>query len=156
VPYANDELFAERENLIKPGPAVFSTEDFGTKGKVYDGWETRRGENRARLPVVRARRPGIVRGVVIDTPGSRELSAVRLGGGDQRGGLSATGGARAAELADHCERSPLRRRRENSFRWPPGSATPTYGCRSIPTAASLGSGLHGEVVPDPRLLRGHL
>ncbi|MDT7598791.1 MAG: allantoicase, partial [Pseudonocardiales bacterium] len=23
VPYANDELFAERENLIKPGPAVF-------------------------------------------------------------------------------------------------------------------------------------
>ena len=42
VVYANDELFAQRENLITPGRAVFSTEDFGHKGKVYDGWETRR------------------------------------------------------------------------------------------------------------------
>ena len=39
--YANDELFAER-NLIKPEPAAFSTESFGHKGKIYDGWETRR------------------------------------------------------------------------------------------------------------------
>ena len=41
VVHANDELFAERENLIKPGPAA-AREEFGVKGKVYDGWETRR------------------------------------------------------------------------------------------------------------------
>ena len=41
VVFANDELFAERENLIKPGPAEASPA-FGHKGKVYDGWETRR------------------------------------------------------------------------------------------------------------------
>jgi allantoicase len=68
VPYANDELFAERENLIKPGPAVFSTEDFGHKGKVYDGWETRRRREPGHdFAVVRLGAPGIVRGVVIDT-----------------------------------------------------------------------------------------
>ncbi|MDT7582694.1 MAG: allantoicase, partial [Pseudonocardiales bacterium] len=68
VPYANDELFAERENLIKPGPAVFSTEGFGHKGKVYDGWETRRRREPGHdFAVVRLGAPGIVRGVVIDT-----------------------------------------------------------------------------------------
>ena len=64
---ANDELFAERENLIKPEPAS-PTPAFGNKGKVYDGWETRRrrapGEDFA---VVRLGVPGVVRGVVIDT-----------------------------------------------------------------------------------------
>ncbi|MBK3583636.1 hypothetical protein JHN49_07860 [Streptomyces sp. MBT57] len=39
---ANDEFFAERENLLKPGPAVFDPEHFGHKGKIMDGWETRR------------------------------------------------------------------------------------------------------------------
>ncbi|MFF3669335.1 hypothetical protein [Microtetraspora malaysiensis] len=65
--YANDELFAERENLIRPGPAVFSTEDFGHKGKVYDGWETRRREPGNDHAIVRLGVPGVVHGVVIDT-----------------------------------------------------------------------------------------
>src|ERR1700733_1127998 len=39
---ASDEFFAEKENLIKPGAAVFSPSTFGHKGQVYDGWETRR------------------------------------------------------------------------------------------------------------------
>lgn len=67
VVYANDELFAER-NLIKPEPAAFSTESFGHKGKIYDGWETRRrreaGFDHA---IVRLGVPGIIHGVVVDT-----------------------------------------------------------------------------------------
>jgi allantoicase len=68
VPYANDELFAERENLVTPGPAEFDPERFGHKGKIYDGWETRR----RRTPghdwcIVRLGLPGVVRGVVVDT-----------------------------------------------------------------------------------------
>ena len=31
---ASDELFAQRENLIKPEPSVFSPHEFGHKGKV--------------------------------------------------------------------------------------------------------------------------
>ena len=68
VVYANDELYAERENLITPGPAVFTPATFGPKGQVYDGWETRRrrepGHDHA---IVRLGVPGIIRGVVVDT-----------------------------------------------------------------------------------------
>ena len=66
--HANDELFAERENLIKPEAPAYSTYTFGHKGQVYDGWETRRrrepGHDHA---VVRLGAAGVVRGVVVDT-----------------------------------------------------------------------------------------
>jgi allantoicase len=41
VVYANDDLFADKANLIMPGPAQ-QRDEFGHRGKVYDGWETRR------------------------------------------------------------------------------------------------------------------
>jgi allantoicase len=68
VVFATDELFAEKENLIKPGPPVFDPGHFGNRGKIYDGWETRRH----RAPehdhaIVRLGVPGIVHGVVVDT-----------------------------------------------------------------------------------------
>lgn len=67
VVFANDELFAEKENLIKPGPAE-SSDAFGHKGKVYDGWETRRRREPGNdWAIVRLGVPGVVRGVVIDT-----------------------------------------------------------------------------------------
>jgi allantoicase len=65
---ANDELFAERENLIRPEPPTFSVHEFGHKGKVYDGWETRRRREPGHdWAIVRLGVPGIVRGVVVDT-----------------------------------------------------------------------------------------
>ncbi|MGH3390927.1 MAG: allantoicase [Actinomadura sp.] len=65
---ANDESFAERENLINPGAAVFSPRTFGPKGQVYDGWETRRRREPGHdWAIVRLGMPGVVRGVVIDT-----------------------------------------------------------------------------------------
>jgi allantoicase len=65
---ANDELFAPRQSLNVPTPAVHSVDAFGHLGKVYDGWETRR----RRTPgvdwaIVRLGVPGIVHGVVVDT-----------------------------------------------------------------------------------------
>jgi allantoicase len=75
---ANDEFFAERENLLVPEPAVFDPERFGHKGKVMDGWETRRRRGRsAQVPhpepaehdwaLVRLGVPGVIRGIVVDT-----------------------------------------------------------------------------------------
>ncbi|MGL6236268.1 MAG: allantoicase [Segniliparus sp.] len=68
VIWANDEFFAEKENLVKPGSAAFTPADFGHKGQVYDGWETRRrrepGHDEA---IVRLGAPGRVHGVVVDT-----------------------------------------------------------------------------------------
>jgi allantoicase len=68
VVWANDEFFAERENLIKPAEPVFQTYTFGHKGQVYDGWETRRRrESGVDQAIVRLGMPGVVRGVVVDT-----------------------------------------------------------------------------------------
>ncbi|MEW5811423.1 MAG: allantoicase [Actinomycetota bacterium] len=68
VVWANDETFAEKENLINPGPASYRPASFGHKGQIYDGWETRRrrepGHDEA---IVRLGVPGVIRGVVVDT-----------------------------------------------------------------------------------------
>src|SRR5580765_7268890 len=65
---ANDEFFAQKENLLKPGEAVFLEHEYTDRGKWMDGWETRR----RRTPghdwcLVRLGLPGVVRGVVVDT-----------------------------------------------------------------------------------------
>ncbi|OZM74117.1 allantoicase [Amycolatopsis antarctica] len=68
VLWANDELFAERENLIRPQAAEFQPWSFGHKGQVYDGWETRRRrEDGFDQAVVRLGLPGVLAGVVVDT-----------------------------------------------------------------------------------------
>ncbi|WP_032406577.1 allantoicase [Rhodococcoides fascians] len=68
VVWANDETFAEKENLITPGKADYSTATFGHKGQIYDGWETRRrreaGHDEA---IVRLGAAGIVSAVIVDT-----------------------------------------------------------------------------------------
>ncbi|MDV6262640.1 allantoicase [Rhodococcoides yunnanense] len=68
VVWANDETFAEKENLVSPGKADYSTATFGHKGQIYDGWETRRrreaGYDEA---IVRLGAPGVVSAIVVDT-----------------------------------------------------------------------------------------
>jgi allantoicase len=68
VVHANDEFFAERDNLINPGPAGYTPRDFGAKGQVYDGWETRRrrepGSDHA---IVRLGASGLLSSIIIDT-----------------------------------------------------------------------------------------
>jgi allantoicase len=65
---ANDEFFAEKENLLKPEPAVFIPDKYTDRGKWMDGWETRR----RRVPghdwcIVQLGLPGVVHSVVVDT-----------------------------------------------------------------------------------------
>src|SRR5262249_25353428 len=65
---ANDQFFAEKENLLKAAAPVFLEHEYTDRGKWMDGWETRR----RRTPghdhcIVRLGLPGVVRGVVIDT-----------------------------------------------------------------------------------------
>src|SRR6201995_1580881 len=68
VIYANDELFAERENLIKPEEPAFQPHTFGHKGQIMDGWETRRRREHGNdAAIVRLGCGGVVRRVVVDT-----------------------------------------------------------------------------------------
>jgi len=68
VLYANDDFFAEKENLLKPAAAIFIDGKYTDRGKWMDGWESRRrrvdGHDDA---ILRLGVPGIVRGLVIDT-----------------------------------------------------------------------------------------
>src|SRR5258708_17705723 len=94
---ASDELLAEKESLIKPEAPVFAPGEFGNRGKIYDGWETRRrrepGHDHA---VVRLGVPGIVHGVVVDTsffrgnyPPQVSVEALRAEGYPSPGELAA-------------------------------------------------------------------
>ncbi|MQY14563.1 allantoicase [Streptomyces sp. RB5] len=75
---ASDEFFADRENLLAPGPARFDPGTFGHKGKIMDGWETRRrrgaaagaphpGDGDHDWALVRLGAPGLIGGIVVDT-----------------------------------------------------------------------------------------
>lgn len=66
--YANDEFFAEKENLVQPGRGVFIADKYTDRGKWMDGWESRR----KRVPghdwcVIRLGLTGVVKGFDIDT-----------------------------------------------------------------------------------------
>ncbi|MEX0835384.1 MAG: allantoicase [Nitriliruptor sp.] len=66
---ADDEFFAAKENLLDPIDPRFDADAYGDRGKVMDGWETRR---RRDLPgvdrcVIRLGVPGVVDAVVVDT-----------------------------------------------------------------------------------------
>ena len=72
VLYANDDFFAQKENLLKPAAAVWKEGVYTDLGKWMDGWETRRRRS-PRLDekfdwcVIRLGMPGEIKGVVVDT-----------------------------------------------------------------------------------------
>jgi allantoicase len=68
VVYANDDFFAEKENLLRESKPVFIDGKYTDRGKWMDGWESRR----KRVPghdfaIIRLGVAGIVREVVVDT-----------------------------------------------------------------------------------------
>ena len=85
---ASDEFFAGKENLLKPGRAVFIPDKYTDMGKWMDGWESRR----KRTPghdwcIIALGRPGLIRGVNVDTghfkgnqPESCTVEAAELAG----------------------------------------------------------------------------
>ncbi|MBM9467915.1 allantoicase [Nakamurella leprariae] len=160
VVYANDELFAEKENLIKPTPSAFSPE-FGHKGKIYDGWETRRrrgGPERHDQfdhAIVRLGTPGVVHGVVVDTawftgnyPPTVSVE-----------GASITGFPSVDELhtvtwTPLVPRSPVQGDTENEFSVTDPHRWTHIRLRIYPDGGVARFRVHGVPVPDPRLLTG--
>jgi len=72
VLYANDDFFAQKENLIKPAQPIWIEGKYTDDGKWMDGWETRRRRSpRLDEPfdwcIIRLGMPGEIRGVVVDT-----------------------------------------------------------------------------------------
>src|SRR3989440_12724203 len=65
---ANDEFFAEKENLIKPGRGIFIADKYTDRGKWMDGWESRRKRTPGHdWAIIQLATPGKIHGVDIDT-----------------------------------------------------------------------------------------
>jgi len=151
---ANDELFADRENLIKPEAPTYSTYTFGHKGQVYDGWETRR----RRVPghdwaIVRLGVPGVVRGVVVDTAffaGNYppEISVE----GCVVEGFPSPDELEQADWFPLVERSAAGGDRKNPFPVTVDSWVSHVRLCMYPDGGVARLRVHGEVVPDPRYL----
>jgi allantoicase len=163
VVYANDELFADKANLILPGP-VRQSDEFGHRGKVYDGWETRRRRNLDELgdspaesdhdvAVVRLGAAGRIDLVVVDTsffrgnfPPFVSVEATSAEGyasvAELLDGPWETLLAKSAALGDQENRYPV----SDPRRW-------THVKLSIhPDGGVARLRVLGQVIPDPRQL----
>jgi len=152
VVWANDELFAERENLIKAEDPSYSTYTFGHKGQVYDGWETRRRREPGHdWALVRLGVPGVVHGVVVDTSFFKgnyppEVSVE---------GAAVDGHPSPAELNDLKKwiplvpRSPVRGDHRNAFTVHHEERITHVRLCQYPDGGVARLRVHGHVVPDP-------
>ena len=68
VLFATDDFFAPKENLLKPGAAVWIEDKYTDRGKWMDGWESRRRRTPGHdWADIRLGLPGVIRSVVVDT-----------------------------------------------------------------------------------------
>jgi allantoicase len=169
---ASDEFFAAKENLVKPTAPTFAPATYDAKGQVYDGWETRRRrgpggtlpESTARdWVIVRLGTPGVLRSIVVDT-------AFFTGNFPQAcsaDACSVSGYPFFSELATH----PTSGGPEGIWHeivprgLLTGDARHTFNVRStrrfthvrlniFPDGGVARLHVHGEVVPDPAILKG--
>ncbi|GLF97974.1 allantoicase [Streptomyces yaizuensis] len=160
---ANDEFFAERENLLSPGPAVFDPGHFGHKGKIMDGWETRRrrgtgadrphpGDTDHDWALIRLGTPGVVRGIVVDTahfrgnhPQSVSVEATRLPGTPSPGELLAD----SVTWTTLVPRTPVGGHAANGFTVTAEERFTHLRLKQHPDGGIARLRVHGDVVPDP-------
>src|SRR5246127_4930309 len=154
VVYANDKLFAERENLIKPEEPAFRPHTFGHKGQIMDGWETRRRrEPGSDAAIVRLGGAGVVRRVVVDTSWFTgnyppEVSVEACGAE----GYPAPAELAAAEWVTLVPRSPVEGDSRNEFTVTAGQRFTHVRLTIYPDGGVARLRVYGEPVPDPRLL----
>ncbi|MFD5983926.1 allantoicase [Streptomyces cyaneofuscatus] len=160
---ANDEFFAERENLLLRERAVFDPEHFGHKGKIMDGWETRRRRGAdASQPfpapedhdwaIVRLGAPGIVRGLIVDTahfrgnyPQRVSVQAAAVEGTPSPEELLADG----VKWEEILPPTPVRGHAANAFEITGGRRYTHLRLCQHPDGGIARLRVHGEVVPDP-------
>jgi len=158
VVYANDELFADRENLIKPGDPVFQPHTFGNKGQVMDGWETRRrrsaaGDGHGDDAIVRLGCAGVVRRVVVDTSyftGNYPPEVCVEACGAE--GYPGPAELAAASWTTLVPRSAVAGDARNEFEVAVEQRFTHVRLTIFPDGGVARLRVHGEPVPDPRLL----
>jgi allantoicase len=159
VLYANDDFFAPKENLLKPGAPVFREGEYTDRGKWMDGWESRR----RRTPgfdwcLIRLGLPGIIRGVVVDTahfkgnyPEQCSLEACAIDGQPDVEQLL----DEAVEWREVLPVSALRGDSQNPFSIEETQRATHLRFRIYPDGGVARLRVYGEVVPDWTSIRAH-
>ena len=154
---ANDEFFAEKENLLKPGRGIFIPDKYTDRGKWMDGWETRR----RRTPghdwcVVQLGLPGIIKLVDIDTnhflgnhPPFASLDALSLSS-DFPSALAAVEGLSWTPVL---EQSPLNPGSQNPFSVTSDRVWSHVRLNIFPDGGVARFRAYGIVVPDRSKLK---
>lgn len=158
---ANDEFFADKENLIKPAEPVFSPGTFTAKGQLYDGWETRRRRTPGHdWALVRLGVPGVPRTIVVDTahftgnyPPFCSVEATAVDGYPSLDELLRAADG-AGEWVQLVPRSPLRGGSRSEFRVDAGQRFTHVRLSIYPDGGVARLRVHGEPLPDPRELAG--
>jgi allantoicase len=150
----NDEFFAAADNLVLPDAPTYTPGTFGPKGQVYDGWETRRRRDAGRDHViVRLGTPGVVHGIDIDTayfignfPPYASVDGCAMDGYPDAAHLA------AAQWQPLVPRSALVGDSQNLFVVHVPHRVTHIRLTIYPDGGVARLRVHGEVVPDPRLL----
>ena len=156
VVHADDELFAASDNLVNPGPAEHDPRAFGPRGKLYDGWETRRRRTPGHdTAVVRLGVRAEVAGVVVDTAWFTGNYPPRVG----VDGVDLPGYPSVDELLDAPWRplvpvSDVRGDTRNAFVVDGGPACTHVRLTLHPDGGVARLRVHGRPVPDPSVLTG--
>ena len=159
VLYTNDEFYADVHSLIDPRPPVHDPAAFAARGKVYDGWETRRrrepGED---FVIIRLAVPAIVRGVNIDTSHFRgNYPPFASIDGTTLLGYPTAAEVRAAAWVPLADQTGLRGDRANLVPVTVPDRLVTHVRLTIhPDGGVARLRVFGEVVPDPRRLGGRV
>ncbi|MBA3646032.1 MAG: allantoicase [Gemmatimonadaceae bacterium] len=156
---ANDDFFAEKENLIKSSAPEWREDEYTDHGKWMDGWETRR----RRTPgydwaVVRLGLPGIVHGVVIDTafftgnyPEEASIDVCIVDGFDE---VERTSGG-SVRWETLLPKSPLKGNAKNEFAVDgKGMRVSHLRLNIFPDGGVARLRVHGEVVSDETAFAG--
>ncbi|MEV0592689.1 allantoicase [Nonomuraea cavernae] len=147
---ASDESFAEKESLIRPGRPGFQAATFGSKGQVYDGWETRRRREPGHdWAIVRLGVPGVIRGVLIDTAWFRGNYPPQASvEGTAAGGHPSPAELQAAEWTELVPRSDLRGDAEHAFEVSDERRHTHVRLTIFPDGGVARLRVHGEARPD--------
>ena len=154
VIFANDEFFAAADHLVEPAAPVYAPKTFGHKGQVYDGWETRRRRQAGHdTAIVRLGAPGVVHGIDIDTafftgnyPPHASVEGTALEGYPDPIQLA------EALWVPLVPRAPLVGDSQNLFTVDSNQRFTHVRLNIFPDGGVARLRVHGEIVPDPRLL----
>lgn len=152
---ASDEFFAPKEALLEPDPPTFDPTAYTVRGKLMDGWETRRRrEPGSDWCVIRFGAPGIVRRLVVDTRHFRgnapEAVAVDAALVDDLRDVPGNG-----DWAPLLERTAVRADHVNELEVHGGTLATHVRLRIHPDGGVSRLRVRGTVVPDLRTVAGH-